>query len=280
MAENKIKNYKVDQMKKLIKSLIPPIFLDLYRTYKSSKYGWHGSYKSWEEAKSASTGYDSNEIIQKVRSSLLKVKNGEAAYERDSVIFDEIEYSWQLLAGLMFASAKSGGVLKVLDFGGSLGSTYYQNKKFLDRLDSLSWSIVEQKHFVDVGRADFEDERLKFYYDLESCIKKEKPNVLLLSSVLQYIEKPYELLDELLKNDFEFIVFDRTPFGFKDKDIIKLQTVPPSIYTASYPCWFFDLNTLLKYFENRYKIVEIFDALDGKSDEYEFKGFVLEKKND
>ena len=60
-------------MKKLIKSLIPPIFLDLYRTYKSSKYGWHGSYKSWEEAKSASTGYDSNEIIQKVRSSLLKV---------------------------------------------------------------------------------------------------------------------------------------------------------------------------------------------------------------
>jgi putative methyltransferase (TIGR04325 family) len=265
-------------MKQFIKSLIPPIVLSILKRIQSSKYGWNGNYKSWKEAENASTGYDSDEIIQKVRNSLLKVKNGEAVYERDSVIFDEIQYSWQLLAGLMFASTKSTGVLKVLDFGGSLGSTYYQNKKFLDRLESVSWSIVEQKHFVDVGCADFEDDRLKFYYDVESCIKEEKPNVLLLSSVLQYIEKPYELLDELLKNDFEFVIFDRTPFSVENKDIIKLQTVPSFIYTASYPCWFFDGNRLLNYLENKYKLVEIFDALDGKSQEYEFKGFLLEKK--
>lgn len=265
-------------MNKFIKSLIPPIALNIFKRIKSSKYGWQGNYKSWEEAQNTSTGYDSDEIIKKVRSSLLKVKNGEAVYERDSVIFDEIQYSWQLLSGLMFASAKSAGILKVLDFGGSLGSTYYQNKKFLDRLDSVSWSIVEQKHFVDVGRADFENERLKFYYDVKSCITKEKPNILLVSSVLQYIEKPYELLDELLKNDFEFVIFDRTPFNIEKKDIIRIQTVPAFIYTASYPCWFFDWNTLLNYLENKYKLVEVFDALDGKSDEYEFKGFVLEKK--
>ena len=105
-------------MKQFIKSLIPPIALNILKRIQSSKYGWHGNYKSWKEAQNASTGYESNEIIQKVRSSLLKVKNGEVVYERDSVIFDEIQYSWQLLAGLMFASAKSGGVLKVLDFGG------------------------------------------------------------------------------------------------------------------------------------------------------------------
>lgn len=265
-------------MNKFIKSFIPPVILEVYRKYKSRKYGWHGNYKNWYEAQNASTGYNSDEIIQKVKNSLLKVKNGEAVYERDSVIFDEIQYSWQLLAGLMFASAKSGGMLKVLDFGGSLGSTYFQNKKFLDELDSVTWSIVEQKHFVDVGRADFEDDRLNFYYDVESCIEKEKPNVLLLSSVLQYIEKPYELLDQLLKNDFEFVIFDRTPFIVENQDVIKLQTVPPSIYTASYPCWFFDQNKLLNYLENKYKRVETFDALDGKSDEYKFKGFVLEKK--
>ena len=267
-------------MRKFIKSLVPPIILSALKTIKSSRYGWHGNYKSWKEAESASTGYNSDEIIQKVRNSLLKVKKNEAIYERDGVIFDEIQYSWQLLAGLMFASAKSGGVLKVLDFGGSLGSTYFQNKKFLDRLSNVSWSIVEQKHFVDVGRADFEDERLKFYYDVKSCINEEKPNILLLSSVLQYIEKPYELLDELLKNDFEFVMFDRTPFSVENKDIIKLQTVPPSIYTASYPCWFFEFYKLINYFKNKYKVVEIFDSLDGKSDEYEFKGFVLEKRND
>lgn len=265
-------------MKKFIKSLIPPILLSLLLKLKKQKYGWHGDYKSWNEAQSASIGYDSDIILQTVRNSLLKVKNGKAVYERDSVIFNEIHYSWPLLTGLMFCSAKSEGVLKVCDFGGSLDSTYYQNKKFLDRLESVSWSIVEQKHFVDVGRADFENERLKFYYDVKSCIEKEKSNILLVSSVLQYIEKPYELLDELLKNDFEFVIFDRTPFSVENKDIIKLQTVPSFIYTASYPCWFFNWNRLLNYLENKYKLVEIFDALDGRSDEYEFKGFVMEKK--
>ncbi len=96
-------------MKQFIKSLVPPIALTVLKRIKSSKYGWHGNYKTWQEAQNASTGYDSDEIIQKVRNSLLKVKNGEAVYERDSVIFDEIQYSWPLLAGLMFASAKSGG---------------------------------------------------------------------------------------------------------------------------------------------------------------------------
>lgn len=259
---------------------MPPIVFDLIKIFKKNRYGWHGSYESWDEARRISDGYAKSDILEKVKNSLLLVKEGKAVYERDSVLFDSIEYSWPLLSGLMLGAARNSGDLSVLDFGGSLGSTYYQNKKFLDRLDSVSWSIVEQKHFVDVGKIDFEDERLRFYYDVKSCVESEKPNVLLLSSVLQYIEKPYELLDELLKYNFDFVIFDRTPFGVANKDIIKLQTVPPSIYTASYPCWFFDQNRLLNYFENKYKLVEIFDALDGKSDEYEFKGFVLEKKND
>lgn len=267
-------------MKQFIKSLIPPILIDIYRKYNQSKYGWQGNYGNWAEAQKASTGYDSDEILQKVRSSLLKVKNGEAVYERDSVIFDEIQYSWPLLAGLMFASAKSRGVLKVLDFGGSLGSTYFQNKKFLDEMDEVSWSVVEQKHFVDVGKQEFEDDRLRFYYDVKSCVEKEKPNVLLLSSVLQYIEKPYELLDDILKYDFEFIIFDRTSFGNANKDLIKLQVVPESIYNASYPCWFFDFNKLISYFEESYKLIEVFDGNDGKNHEYKFKGFVMGKKYD
>lgn len=99
-------------MKQFIKSLIPPIMLEAVRKLKNNKYGWHGNYASWQEAKDASSGYDSDEILQKVRNSLLKVKNGEAVYERDSVIFDEIQYSWPLLAGLMYVCAKSGGILE------------------------------------------------------------------------------------------------------------------------------------------------------------------------
>jgi putative methyltransferase (TIGR04325 family) len=75
------------------------------------------------------------------------------------------------------------GRLTVLDFGGSLGSTYFQNRKFLNFIGDLSWNIVEQPHFVKTGRLYFQNEILHFYYDVEECVKKENPNVLILSSV-------------------------------------------------------------------------------------------------
>ena len=39
-------------------------------------------------------GYDHQDIIDSVFNSALKVKNGEIVYERDSIIYDEIQYSW------------------------------------------------------------------------------------------------------------------------------------------------------------------------------------------
>jgi putative methyltransferase (TIGR04325 family) len=267
-------------MKNILKSILPPIFINVIRKLKSSKYGWQGDYSSWDEAKTASTGYETDEILNKVRNSLLKVKKGEAVYERDSVLFDEIEYSWPLLSGLMFIAAKSGGILKVLDFGGSLGSTYFQNKKFLDKLINVSWNIVEQKHFVRVGKTDFQDKHLHFYYDVKTCKEENNPNTLVLSSVLQYIKEPYKLLDDILKYGFDYILVDRTPFSTQNKDKIKLQIVPPNIYKASYPCYFFDQDYFERYFVSKqYKLIEIFDALDGSGTDYKFKGMLLKKDN-
>ena len=263
-------------MIKLIKSFIPPILFEILKKIINKKYGWKGNYSTWVEATNDSTGYNTDKIFEAVKVSSLKVKNGEAVCERDSVIFDHIQYSWPLLAGLMYVAAKSEQV-KVCDFGGSLGSTYYQNKKFLDEFNNVSWSIVEQKHFVDFGKKEFEDHKLKFYSTIDECIEKEKPNLLLLSSVLQYIEEPYKFIEKILENDFKYIIIDRTPFSKLD-EIIKLQIVPPFIYEASYPCWFFNEKIFIKYFETiGYRILEKFDALDDKSDEFYFKGFILKK---
>jgi putative methyltransferase (TIGR04325 family) len=257
--------------------LIPPVLLQILKQIKNN--GWKGDYSSWEDAQNNSIGYDSEEILLTVKDSLLKVKNGKAVYERDSVIFNERQYSWQLLAGLMFACAKDPKQeeLKVLDYGGSLGSTYYQNKIFLDYFNKVSWSIVEQNHFVDAGIEDFQDERLKFFRSIEECMDKESPNILILSSVLQYIEKPYELLDLIFNKNFETILVDRTPFS-RASEKIKLQIVPSSIYKASYPCWFFDELKFLSYIKSKkYSIVESFITEEGGTNEYIFKGFIIQK---
>lgn len=271
-------------MRKLVLDLLPPLLLQWLRHLKQQHYGWAGNYNTWNEAKLKSTGYDHDEILKKVRASLLQVKNGTAVYERDSVLFDEIQYSWPLLAGLLYAAGRSQGRINVLDFGGSLGSTYYQNKKFLDGLSEVSWSIVEQKQFVDVGQKDLEDHRLKFYYDVESCKEKNNPNVLVLSSVLQYIEDWEGMIQFLLKFNIDILIIDLTPFSISGKERITVQKVQPSIYNAAYPCWIFNEIKFCNIIETKYNLIEAFQTMESlrihlsENDEAVYKGFIYQRK--
>lgn len=265
-------------MKNFIKKLIPPILLELKP---KEKYGFFGDYKSWPEALAHSSGYDNPEILEKVKNSLLKVKNGEVAYERDSVIFDKKQYSWPVLASLLWIASKNGNKLNVLDFGGSLGSSYFQNKEWLLHLSELKWSIVEQKNFTECGQKYFEDEHLKFYENINKCLQKESPFVFLASSSIQYVEKPYELLDEINKRGFEFLIFDRTAF-LEDKNRVTVQKVRPGIYDASYPAWFLNERKFLGKLGENYELIAEFDSLAGKikldGAEAREKGFIFKKK--
>lgn len=258
-------------VRELVKLLTPPILVQGYRALHSGREknssvqeGLYlaGDYSSWAKALAASTGYDSEVILEKTRAALLKVKNGEAAYERDSVLFDEIQYAWPLLAGLMWVAARADGRLNVLDFGGSLGSTYFQNRRFLERLPGVRWNIVEQPRQVEVGKADFEDEHLKFYCDIEACLAETQPNVIVLSSVLQYLEQPFAVLRTLLSSPCNDLIVDRTPFWDGPEDRLCVQYVPASIYAASYPSWIFSLHRFRSYLNEGWEIVAEFDDPD------------------
>lgn len=222
---------------------------------------WSGNYSSWAEAKSRCTGYDDNHILEKCKIALTKVKKGEAVYERDSVVFDQIQYSWGLLSGLQKAALDNFSKLNIIDFGGSLGSTYYQNKNYLlsSPLEELTWCVIEQPHFVECGLDFFQDEHLIFYYTIEDCMKKNNPNVILLSSVLQYLEDPYEWIEKIINLAIPHIIIDRTPFVESERDIITIQNVPESIYKATYPAWFFNEQSFIKQFKG-YNCIATFES--------------------
>ncbi|SDK81148.1 putative methyltransferase, LIC12133 family [Pedobacter sp. ok626] len=94
-------------------------------------YGWFGNYNTWDEAKSSASGYEAGNILEKTKQSLLKIKNGEATYERDSVLFDKKEYPYAIISSLLYIAVKNGNKLNVIDFGGSLGSTWFQVRDFI-----------------------------------------------------------------------------------------------------------------------------------------------------
>nr|WP_176087482.1 TIGR04325 family methyltransferase [Leptospira alexanderi] len=267
-----LRNY----IKKIAYKFLPPIVWDLLTFGKRQfrkrvtlkirdgvfRNGFNGLHKTWDEAAALCGSYDSEQIIEKCKQSLLKVKQGEAVYERDSVLFNKIQYSWPLLAGLLYSATKSNLELDVLDFGGSLGSSYYQNRNFLQGIQKLSWNIVEQSNFVQVGKKHFEDDILSFYDSIESCVndRDRKINVFLASSSFPYVKDPIALIKKIINYDFPYIIIDRTYFIDLPNSIVSVQRVPPEIYDVSYPAWFFNLEEFVSLFQVKYDLVAEFNS--------------------
>lgn len=269
-------------LKATLRNWMPPAIWELLSKITHKSIEFKGTYNDWMVAENQCTGYSQNNILTTALSSALKVKRGEAIFERDSVLFDEIEYSWPVTAALMWAAAQNMGYLHVIDFGGALASSYYQNVKFINKIKGVKWSVIEQSHFVEAGKKHIADDIVKFYDDASVCMENGKSNVLLLSSVLQYIQSPYKLLDSLIGLDPVVIIIDRTPFINKDtvRDVIKIQQVPDAVYTASYPCWFFSKTLIVQHIEKSgYRLVETFASISGPSKLATWQGMIFIKEN-
>lgn len=222
-----------------------------------------GPFPTWAAASERAGGYDQPAILDRVAHATLAVRDGRAVFERDSVLFDRIEYSWPVLSALMQAAALGAGRLHVLDFGGSLGSSFFQNRRFLSDLPDVRWGVVEQADFVAVGQRELQDERLHFFEDIASCAGAIAPNVALLGSVLQYLPDPHAILAELMQcKTVRCIIVDRTALGAGDADLPMLQFVPPSIYEATYPCWILSEAKLRSTFAEGWRLLEDFQAAD------------------
>lgn len=265
-----------------LKRWLPPALIE--RLKPILRYGvyFSGRYDDWASASKSATGYDADLILDKVKQAALEVKAGKAAFERDSVSFKDVHHSFPVLAGLLRVAAGNEGRLSVLDFGGSLGSSYFQCKQFLSILSSLRWNIIEQEHFVRCGHELFESEQLRFYFTVGECMQSETPNVALLSSVLQYLPEPYMILSELMQRKISYLIIDRTPFSNQSNDAISVQHVAPSIYPASYPCWIFSKQGVIEHISSQYEIIAEFESGDSGAIiggiKFVFGGMILRRK--
>ncbi len=243
---------------------------------------WSGDFDSWSKAQSQCSGYDSSLILDTVLKSVLKVKNGEAAFERDGVTFDTFQFSESVRDVLVETIGKLNHPIVIADFGGSLGSLYFQYKRFIE--DSIkSWNVIEQVHFVNAGQENLQDDVLKFYMDFESLRKDDQPDLLILSSVLCYMEDPYSLIEKFKSWNVRYIMIDRTAFIDGVQERITIQQVPKEIYKASYPAWFLNEQKFLKALLPMYRLIrELPDTIDGENyiDELRCyrKGFFLERR--
>lgn len=265
--------------KKALKKVTPPILVDIYSASKREN-ALIGGFASWKEAEAKAEGYDKKSIFEKAKKAALAVKNGQALFERDTVLFFEPSYSHPISVGFLMAAAKAEGGLKILDFGGALGSTYFNFRPLLAGMEGLQWGVIEQEHFVKFGQEKLVDKRLSFY-TTPSAYRSTigAPDLALFSASIQYLENYVQIISEVISLSPKMVVLDRVPI-LRDRGAQKkvlVQKVSEPIYEASYPCWAFNRDEFLGHFRD-YRLVLEAVCEDVVDKEVEYLSFVLERK--
>lgn len=238
-----------------------------------------GNYDNWKNAVNSSSGYNSKEIFLKSKESFLKVFNKKAKYERDSVLFYSEAINYPLMNILNRIQKKKKVCLNILDFGGSFGSTYFQNKDILSNEKKFQWSIIEQPKIVNFFLKRKIKSNLRFYKSLKDYFKNNNAvDLVLMSSFLQYIKSPFDLLDNFIDLKIDYLLILKTPVHNKN-DEIKVQTIPNYIYKASYPIRIFDKSRLLYYFKiNNYQLIKN-NFTNEYIDKISFENFFFKRKS-
>lgn len=251
------------------------------RAWWSHCFGWRwfrGDYPSWAAAQAASAGYDDRAVLARVVAATREVAAGRALWERDGVAFTDAEINAPLLAALTGIGRAAGGRLDVVDFGGALGSSWWQHRPELARLGAVRWRVVEQPHYVAAG-AEFAREQLGFARSLAEAGREIPPAVILFSGVLPYIENPSDLLEQAVQLGFCDVIIDRTPFIAGGRTRLAVQHTPPGLGGGSYPCWLFDEAALLAPLRMAgYEQIAVWPALDRLDPGVEHRGFHFRRK--
>jgi putative methyltransferase (TIGR04325 family) len=171
---------------------------------------------------------------------------------------------------------KKNSCLNILDFGGSFGSSYFQNFSVLQDHKKFNWIIVEQKKIVKYVKNFKLNRNLFFFSSIKDCLKIV-PDFVLFSSVLQYLSNPFYYINFLFKKKIKYFLILRTPFQ-NNKESIKIQVIPDHIYKATLPIRIFNESAFIKLFinnnysiKNNYFRNEIIDNIN-------FKNFLFELK--
>lgn len=265
------------------KEWLPPVLTRILLPIFGRTIRYSGHYSKFSDAASACSGYDAKEILRVVAAATSDVLAGKAPAERDGVLLDSKLIPYPVVAELMYLAARNGGELSVCDFGGSLGSLYRACNDYLDALVTVRWGIVEQAHYVAYGQAHLENDRLRFFTSISDCQQGISPSCIVLSSVLQYIEEPLDLLRQLNEGEWQSIIFDRTPFVSAEKSFVTVQHVPAAWVKSSYSSWLFARAEVIDALP-RYHLVAEFPALDGRvgygSKLADFRGLIFRRHED
>ncbi len=193
---------------------------------------FEGDFSSFDEALSAcggNRGYESDAAIERYLRRYTEVVGDLSATLTTSTP--------QLLPFMAAFSVAEpvDGIYEVLDFGGGYGAIYELFRRvYPDR--PIRWTIVEVPRLVERGDEMGASQSKVFATEIPT----HAFSLCIASSTLQYLPQPAEGFARLRAMRVPLMLVGRFPLvPSLRRDRLTVQHVPPSMFRASMPAWFF-----------------------------------------
>lgn len=215
--------------------LLPPVVLRMWRRVRRPRYGFFGSYATYDEAAAAAggAGYSDAAMVD----AIVRGQRERNAAPRPV----EVEDRWlQLELGLSHALASApDGELRVLDFGGAAGTHYFDVVHWRERTgwppERLRWQVCETAAMAAAAQPVIGGPELSFHASLDE-LQDNAFDLIYVSGSLQYVPDSEATWDRLAALPHSWLVLNRTPFIPAPADVFAVQRVMvPGGQRVSYP---------------------------------------------
>lgn len=113
--------------------------------------------------------------------------------------------------------------IHVLDLGGSAGTHFFIARRFLSKIEKFKWAVIETPSLVEAAKV-FENEELQFFVEIESAKKHlGKIDLILASSVFQYMQDPLGELEKIINLDANWLFITRTALSKNESTSTHIQ---------------------------------------------------------
>jgi putative methyltransferase (TIGR04325 family) len=242
---------------------------------------WSGSYPDWETAALSCRTTTLEGQLCAYERALTAVLDGQALFERDSLLQHRPVTCWPLMLALRDLQACGTFRPIVLDYGGGLGSVYFQHRAWWSASRPVTWNVVELPQVAAIGRRLVQDPQLNFFDSLEKAVQHQPPDLIVAAGILPMVARPEALLDTLASLGARWLYLDRIPVSHRNgKTLIARQVVPSNVYESESPFWFFDECKWLKQLSSRFVLVgqslsDWDDPVWVQGYHYQWRGYLL-----
>lgn len=198
---------------------------------------WEGIYSNFAECPSSGEGFEgemwASRSLERMEKLSRERKKGHAVPPKIA----DGDYLISILSAIVADRQGERGI-SLLDFGGGLGFSYLSVVDSISRELSIEYHIVESRKICTAGIHFFQENRgIHFHTSLP---KIRRIDIILMNSVLQYIDDWQGLLAELAGYDPGYFLFIDLPAG----DIPTFATAQ-NYYDSRIPYRFYNINEVI-----------------------------------